>query len=415
MPGCICGIFVNYFSIEFERFVKRAMSDSYARITGWGKYVPEKVITNDDLAKMVDTNDEWITSRTGIKERHVRAPGENSSDLAVKASIPALAMAGLKPTDLDLIIVANSSPDYYMPPVASIVQDKLGATCGAFSLVAGCSGWVYGLAVANQFIEAGTMKRILVVGAEVISYALDYTDRSTCVLFGDAAAAVVLEATAQRTGVMSYELGSDGSGALNLYVPGAGTVHPMDQDVLDQRLGYLRMNGPEVFKFATRTVASSLKRVIDQAGLLPEDIDLFIPHQANLRIIETAAKLMRQPLEKFFVNIQKYGNTSAASVPLAMVEAIEEGRLKPGDKVAMIAFGSGLTWASVVLQFGVKPGAEVEEVKQNGRRMVSARRAFNAVQDVYQNFAMGVQMRRAASRAAAKKRAKERMTASSGR
>jgi 3-oxoacyl-[acyl-carrier-protein] synthase-3 len=383
----------------------------YANITGWGKYVPEKVLTNADLAQMVDTSDEWIVSRTGIKERHIRAKGENSSDMAVNASRPALALAGLKPTDLDLILVANSSPDYMMPPVASIIQDKLGATCGAMSIVAGCSGWVYALATAQQFIAAGTKKKILVVGVEIISFAIDYTDRTTCVLFGDAAAAVVIEATETPTGVLAYELGSDGAGALELYVPGAGTVHPLDQEVVDKRLAYLRMNGPEVFKFATRTVAASLKRVIDQAGLLPEDIDLFIPHQANLRIIETSARLMRQPLEKFFVNIQKYGNTSAASVPLAMVEAIEEGRLKPGMKVAMIAFGTGLTWASVVLQFGVTPGAVAEDFIQGGRALYNARRAINAVQDVYQSALLNFQMRRAAARAAAKKRARAQLQA----
>lgn len=383
------------------------MQERYAKITGWGKYVPSKVLTNDDLAKMVDTNDEWITSRTGIKERHIRAEGENSSDMAVNASLPALAMAGLKATDLDLILVANSSPDYLMPPVASIVQDKLGATCGAMSIVAGCSGWVYALATGSQYIQSGSMNRILVIGAEIISFALDYTDRGTCILFGDAAAAVVIEATTDPQGVLSFELGSDGAGALDLYVPGAGTKHPLDQQVLDDRLNFLHMNGQEVFKFATRTVASSLKRVIDKAGLLPDDIDLFIPHQANYRIIESAARLMRQPLDKFMINIQKYGNTSAASVPLAFVEAIEEGKLKPGMKVAMCAFGSGLTWASVVFQFGVSKDTAAHDFVQGGRKLYQARRAINAVQDVAQTAMLNWQIRRATARAAAKKRQKE--------
>jgi 3-oxoacyl-[acyl-carrier-protein] synthase-3 len=383
------------------------MPERYAKITGWGKYVPSKVLTNHDLEQMVDTSDEWITTRTGIKERHIRGENENTSDMAVAASLPALAMAGIAATDLDLILVANSSPDYLIPPVSSIIQDKLGAKCGAMTIVGGCSGWVYALATGAQFIQSGAMNRVLVIGAEIISFALDYTDRGTCVLFGDAAAAVVLEATTDSQGIMSFELGSDGSGALDLYVPGAGTVNPFSQKIVDERMGYLRMNGPEVFKFATRTVAASFKRVVDKAGLLPDDIDLYIPHQANYRIIESAARMMRQPLEKFMINIEKYGNTSAASVPLAFVEAIEQGRLKPGMKVAMCAFGTGLTWASAVVQFGVSADTTAHDFVQGGKRLYQARRAINAVQDVAQNVMLNLQIRRASAKAAAKKRAKE--------
>jgi 3-oxoacyl-[acyl-carrier-protein] synthase-3 len=379
------------------------MPERYAKITGWGKYVPSKVLTNHDLEQMVDTSDEWITTRTGIKERHIRGENENTSDMAVAASLPALAMAGIAATDLDLILVANSSPDYLIPPVSSIIQDKL----GAMTIVGGCSGWVYALATGAQFIQSGAMNRVLVIGAEIISFALDYTDRGTCVLFGDAAAAVVLEATTDSQGIMSFELGSDGSGALDLYVPGAGTVNPFSQKIVDERMGYLRMNGPEVFKFATRTVAASFKRVVDKAGLLPDDIDLYIPHQANYRIIESAARMMRQPLEKFMINIEKYGNTSAASVPLAFVEAIEQGRLKPGMKVAMCAFGTGLTWASAVVQFGVSADTTAHDFVQGGKRLYQARRAINAVQDVAQNVMLNLQIRRASAKAAAKKRAKE--------
>ncbi|NDJ86877.1 MAG: ketoacyl-ACP synthase III [Chloroflexi bacterium] len=327
--------------------------ERYARIAGWGKYVPENVLTNDDLAKSVDTSDEWITTRTGIKERRIRGENDTNSSMAVAASEPALEMAGLKATDLDLIIVATSSPDYLLPPVSSQVQDILGAKCGAFQLGAGCSGWVYALAVATQFIKSGAYNNILVVGSEIISFALDYTDRTTCVLFGDAAAAVVLTPSEEPTGVLSFELGSDGSGAEALIVPGAGSSKPLNQDVLDNRENFIRMDGKAVFRFAARTVASSLKRTIDQAGLLPDDIDLFIPHQANARIVEAGARFLRQPAEKFYLNIHKYGNTSTASVPLAFVEAMEEGRLKEGDKVAMIAFGAGLSWATVVAQVGV--------------------------------------------------------------
>ncbi len=328
-------------------------TERYAKIAGWGKYVPDKILTNHDLEKLVDTNDEWITTRTGIKERRIRTENDTNSSMAVEASLPALKMAGLKPTDLDLIIVATSSPDYLLPPVSSQVQDMLGAKCGAFQLTAGCSGWVYGLATATQFIQSGAYNNILVVGSEIISFALDYTDRTTCVLFGDAAAAVVLTPSDEPTGVIAFELGSDGSGAEALIVPGAGSNNPVSQSTIDNREQYIRMDGRAVFKFATRTVARALKRTIDKAGLLPEDIDLFIPHQANARIVEAGARLLRQPIDKFYMNIHKYGNTSTASVPLAFVEAIEEGRLKDGDKVAMIAFGAGLTWASVVVQLGV--------------------------------------------------------------
>lgn len=362
--------------------------ERYAKIVGWGKYVPEKILTNQDLEKMVDTTDEWITTRTGIKERHIRTENDTNSSMAVAASKPALEMAGIKASELDLIIVATSSPDYLLPPVSSQVQDMLGAKCGAFQLTAGCSGWVYGLATATQFIKSGAYNNILVVGSEIISFAIDYTDRGTCVLFGDAAAAVVLMPSDEPTGVLSFELGSDGAGAEALIVPGAGSTNPLSQSVVDKREGYIRMDGQAVFKFATRTVASSLKRVIDQAGLLPEDIDLYIPHQANARIIEVGARLLRQPLDKFYINIHKYGNTSTASVPLALVEAIEEGRLKEGDKVAICAFGAGLTWASVVVQMGVGEISPAHSLFSAGRVQYAAKRARNRVMDGVQAAAL---------------------------
>lgn len=370
------------------------MAERYAKITGWGKYVPERVLTNADLEKMVDTSDEWITSRTGIKERHIRAEGENSSDMSVKSARAALEVAGLTPGDIQLIIVACSSPDYYVPSVASQVQHKLGAECGAFTLSAGCSGWVYALVTASQFIQSGAMDNILVIGTEIISYAVDYTDRSTCVLFGDASAAVVLQPSLEPAGVLTYELGSDGSGAEYLIVPGAGCANPNSQRVLDEGMSYLKMNGPEVFKFATCTVASSMKRVIDRAGLLPEEIQLFIPHQANARIIETAARMMRQPIEKFYMNLHKYGNTSAASVPLALVEAFEEGRCKPGDKIAVCAFGAGLTWASAVIQLGVGEVSAAHTLLSIGRARYYAKRTVNAVQDAAQNVMLQVAIKR---------------------
>lgn len=361
------------------------MSERYAKITGWGKYVPAKVLTNDDLAQMVDTSDEWITTRTGIKERRIRTENDTTSSMSVEAAKAALDVAGITPLDLDLIIVCTSSPDYLLPSVASQVQDMLGASCGAFSLVAGCSGWVYGLATATQFITSGAYNRILVVGVEIISFAMDFTDRTTCVLFGDAAAATVVEASDEPGGLLSFELGSNGAGAEYLYVPDGGTVAPLSQATLDEGRQYLRMNGPEVFKFAVRTLASSLKRAIYQAGLTPDDIDLFIPHQANARIIESAARQMRVPVEKFYMNIERYGNTSAASVPLAMVEAIEEGKLKDGDMVAMCAFGAGLTWASVVMRMGAGEISPAHSLFSAGRARYLARRTSDAVLDAAQS------------------------------
>ncbi len=361
------------------------MNQRYGKITGWGKYVPDHVLTNDDLAQMVDTSDEWITTRTGIKERRIRGENDTTSSMAVAASREALAVAGLSPNDLDLIIVATSSPDYLLPSVASQVQDMLGAKCGAFSLVAGCSGWVYALTVANQYIASGACDRVLVVGVEIISFAMDFTDRTTCVLFGDAAAATVVEVSEEPGGILAFELGSDGSGAMHLYVPDGGVVSPFTQRTIDERRQYLRMNGPEVFKFAVRALASSLKRTIYQAGLTPDDIDLFIPHQANARIIESAARQVRVPLDKFYINLDRYGNTSAASVPLAMVEAIEEGRLKDGDLVAMCAFGAGLTWASVVMQMGTGDISPAHSLFSLGRARYLARRTSDVVLDTAQS------------------------------
>jgi len=361
------------------------MSERYARITGWGKYVPARVLTNHDLALMVDTSDEWITTRTGIKERRIRTENDTTSSMAAAAAREALKVAGLSPKDLDLIIVATSSPDYLLPSVASQVQDMLGAECGAFTLVAGCSGWVYALTSASQFITAGAYSRVLVVGVEIISFAMDFTDRTTCVLFGDAAAATVVEASDEPGGLLAFELGSDGSGALALYVPDGGTVSPITQRTIDERRQYLRMNGQEVFKFAVRTLGSSLKRTIYQAGLTPDDIDLFIPHQANARIIEAAARQMRVPLDKFYLNLDRYGNTSAASVPLALVEAIEEGRLKDGDLVAMCAFGAGLTWATAVMQIGTGEISPAHSLFSVGRARYLARRTSDAVLDTAQS------------------------------
>jgi len=327
------------------------MPERYGNIVGWGKYVPERVITNADLERMVDTSDEWIVTRTGIRERHVVAEGENTSDMALAAAREALAMAQIHPRDLGLIIVATSSPDYLTPPVSSQIQHALGArNVGAFTLVNGCTGFVYGLAAAQSFIASGACDHVLVIGVELLSRFVDWTDRSTCVLFGDGAGAVVLEVCDEPSGVLSSILGSDGSGAEHLILPGGGVVHPPSHETLDAGLHSLTMNGPQVFRFATRILGKALRQAIQQAGLTTDDVDLFIPHQANLRIIESAANHMGLPHEKMFVNVDRYGNTSAASIPIAMCEAFEQGRAKIGDTLALVAFGAGLTWASAVVK-----------------------------------------------------------------
>lgn len=323
----------------------------YGNIIGWGKYVPSRVITNADLEKTLDTSDEWIVTRTGIRERHVAEDGETTSSMSIAAARDALATAGVLPKELDLIIIASSSPDYLTPPVSSQVQYALGANkAAAFTLVTGCTGFIYALSTAQQFIASGTYTTILVIGAELLSRFVDWTDRSTCVLFGDGAGAVVLRATDTPSGVLAFILGSDGSGRDHLILPAGGSAHPPSAETIEKKMHTIRMNGPEVFKFATRVLGEALQQVIDKAGLKTQDIDLFIPHQANIRIIQSAAKFAGLPDEKIFVNIHKYGNTSAASIPIALAEAMEEGRATVGSTLAFVAFGAGLTWASAVVK-----------------------------------------------------------------
>jgi 3-oxoacyl-[acyl-carrier-protein] synthase-3 len=324
----------------------------YARITGWGKYVPERVLTNFDLEKMVDTSDEWIRTRTGIRERRIAAPGETCCSMSLASARKALAVAKLPPSEVELIIVATSSPDYLVPAVASMVQDRLGANkAPAFSLVAGCTGWVYALVTATQFIQTGAYRNALVIGTEHLSVGVDWTDRDTCVLFGDGSGAVVLEASDQATGLLAFDLGSDGSGYDALIFPGCAGANPPSHEVINQKLHYLRMDGRRVFKFATSVMADSVAKVVTASGLTVEDIDLIIPHQANDRIIELARRRLRVPPEKVMVNIDRYGNTSAASIPLALVDAVEEGQVKPGDHLVLVGFGAGLTWAAAVFHW----------------------------------------------------------------
>ncbi len=329
------------------------MGKRYGNIVGWGKYIPPKVITNKDLEKTIDTSDEWIYTRTGIRERHVVSDGETNSDMSIAASREALEMAGVRARDLGLIIAATSSPDYLTPPISSQIQHALGAKdVGAFTLVVGCPGFVYGLVTAQQFIASGACDNVLVVGSEVLSRFVDWNDRDTCVLFGDGAGAVVVQVSDEPSGVLSYVLGSDGSGAEHLILPGGGSNAPPTHETYDQGLQFLKMDGRQVFKFATRVLGKALKQAIHQANLTTDDIDLFIPHQANARIIKSAARHINLPSEKVFVNIERYGNTSAASIPIALCEAFDQGRAKVGDTLAFVAFGAGLTWASAVVKIG---------------------------------------------------------------
>ncbi len=321
----------------------------YSRITGWGMYVPERRLTNFDLEKMVDTSDKWIVERTGIRERRIVGPGETTRTMSVAAARRALEVAGIASTDLDLIIAATSSPDHLLPTVATQIQADLGADgVPAFALVAGCTGFMYGLVVAHQFIASGTYERILVIGAETISKAVNWEDRTTCVLFGDGAGAVVIEASQTPGGLLAFELGADGSQWDVLMIPAGGVAHPPDMEMIEKKLYTIRMHGRAVFRFATRVMTEATRHVITQAGLTPDDIALLIPHQANLRIIEYAAKKLGFPMEKVMVNIDRYGNTSTASIPMALVEAIEQGRIKPGDNIVMVGFGAGLTWGAAV-------------------------------------------------------------------
>ncbi len=326
------------------------MSHPFVRIGGWGKYLPQRIMPNAELAELVDTSDEWIRSRTGIRERRIAAPDETTCTLAVHAARAALEGAQVRPEDLDLIIVATCTPDYAnMPATASLVQDALGASrAGAFDLNAVCSGFLYGLAVGSQFILSGVHQSVLVIGADVFTRILDWQDRSTCVLFGDGAGAVVLQPTHQPGGLLSFVLGSDGAGACSLYVPAGGSRVPASAETVAERGHYVKMLGREVFRFATRVVPDSVLQAVAQAGLTTDDIDLFIPHQANVRIIDATARRLKLRPSTVFSNVERYGNTSAASIPVALCEAIETDRVQPGSTVVLSGFGAGLSWGTAV-------------------------------------------------------------------
>ncbi|NWF63268.1 MAG: ketoacyl-ACP synthase III [Chloroflexi bacterium] len=353
----------------------------YAHITGWGMSIPEPVLTNEDLAKMVDTNDEWIRDRTGIRERRIAREDQFTSTLAVEAGIKALQAANLAPTELDLIIVASSSPEYIFPATACIVQDQIGAAkAGAFDLLAACSGFIYATNMAAQSIRSGSIKNALVIGSETLSRFVNWKDRSTCILFGDGAGAFVLQASERPGGVLSAVMHSDGSGAESLTLLGGGARYPATETTLAEGKHYIQMDGKAVFRFATRVMGSATKEALALAGLKTEDVDWIIPHQANFRIIETAAKYLKMPLEKFVINVDRYGNTSTASIPIAAVEAFEKGKLKSGDKVVFVGFGAGLTWGALVAEWTgpipAKKQAHPEQYRLFARLRSWARRAI---------------------------------------
>lgn len=322
------------------------------KIVSTGSYLPEKVLTNFDLEKMVETSDQWITERTGIKERRIANENQAASDLAHEASKIALDRASLKAEDIDLIITATVTGDMPFPSTACILQDKLGAKkAAAFDINAACSGFLYGLYVADSFIRSGMHKKILIVGTEVLSKITDWEDRTTCILFGDGAGAVIVEPTIEDRGILSMSVNSDGSMWDLLHLPAGGSKIPASRESVDNKLHFIKMRGNETFKFAVRALEDLVIRILEENKLNPSQLSLLIPHQANLRIIQATADRLGLPMEKVLINIDKYGNTSAASIPIALDEALTTGRVKEGDYILLEAFGGGLTWASALLKW----------------------------------------------------------------
>ena len=328
-----------------------------ACVAGWGTAVPDLRLTNAELEDRVKTTDAWIVERTGIRERRIARPDETTASLATEAGAAAIKQAGLSPLDVDLLIVATATPEQPIPHTGAFVGDGLGLHCGSFDLGAGCAGFVYELVTGSELLTGGGLEHVLVIGAEVLSRIIDPTDRTTAVLFGDGAAALVLEASSEHApddgpGLLAFDLGCDGSLARLLEIPAGGSRLPTSVETLDQRLQYLKMQGPEVFRRAVRTVVDSANTALGRAGMASSDVDWFIPHQANARIIDAAAHRLGIPAERTIVNIDRYGNTSAASIPLAISEAADAGDLQAGDVVLLSGFGAGMTWGSAVLRWG---------------------------------------------------------------
>src|SRR4051794_3279399 len=323
-------------------------------ITGLAAYAPDRVLTNDELASMVDTSDEWIVERTGIKERRIAAPEQALTDLALPAAREALQQAGADAKDVDLLVCATVTPDMMFPTSSALLADALGASqAAAYDLLAGCTGFMYALAQAYGMVAAGLAERALVVGGDVLSRILDWTDRATCVLFGDGAGAVVLERV-ENGGFLGFELGADGSGGPQLYMPAGGSRLPASAETVAERKHYAHMNGREVFKFATRVLVSSAEAILAKTGRTIDEVDVYIPHQANVRIIEHAVGKLGIPMDKVVVNVDRYGNTSSGSIPLALAEAQADGRLHDGDLVLMTGMGAGLTWGSALMEWSRK-------------------------------------------------------------
>jgi len=341
------------------------MTSKSVRVTGWGMYAPERVLTNAELERVVDTSDEWIRTRTGIRERRIAAAHETTATLSAIAGKRAIAVAGLEPDDIDLILVATLTPDYWMPSTGALVKEAIGnTTAAAMDVMAACSGFVYAYSSADAYLRAGTFRHALVVGAETLSRFLDFSDRGTCILFGDGAGAVVLSASDDEGGGMQgLQLTTDPDGAYMIWLPSGGSRSPASGQTLARGEHYVRMEGRETYRYATKTLASSALKAIERAGWQPEEIDLFIPHQANLRIIESVAKGLGLPMDRMFINLDRYGNTSAASVPIALAEAVDSGRVEIGDKVVLVAFGAGLTSGAIALEWTADP--------LNGRRAES--------------------------------------------
>lgn len=343
----------------------------HAHVIGWGMAVPETVMTNDDLSTFVETNDDWIYARTGIRQRFIANEGESTATLAYRAAQQALEVADILPTDLDLIVVATSTPENIFPSTASLVQDWLNAhEAGAFDLSAACSGFVYALNMASDSIRAGSITAALVIGAETMSRILDWQDRSTCILFGDGAGAVVLQASDAPGGVLSGVLRSDGAGGDLLAIPSVGSIDANQSraGANGNKLYKMYMAGSEVFKFATRVVSESVEQACQLADIEVSDIDLVIPHQANLRILQAAARKLGIDIDNFMSNVEQYGNTSAASIPIALCEAIEQKRIQDQDHIALVGFGGGLTWASMIIRWGIPTPSEQQGSLLNRQR-----------------------------------------------
>ncbi|MDQ3874572.1 MAG: ketoacyl-ACP synthase III [Actinomycetota bacterium] len=332
--------------------IARADRNGYrVTVTGLGACAPERVLTNHDLARMVDTTDEWIVERTGIRERRIAAPEEALSDLCLPAARQALARAGADASTVDLIIVATVTPDMAFPSTAAIIADQLGARdAAAYDLSAGCTGFMYALAQAHGMLAAGAARRALIVGGDILSRILDWEDRRTCIVFGDGAGAAMLERTGER-GFIGFELGADGSGGSQLYLPAGGSRAPTSAETVAQRLHFVQMNGREVFKFATRILVSSAESLLSACGRGVEDVDVYVPHQANQRIIEYASKKLGVSDDRIVVNVDRFGNTSSGSIPLALADADAQGRLEPGKLVLMTGMGAGLTWGSSLIEW----------------------------------------------------------------